>query len=88
MHSVLFWVDPGERQPKWREFDSLVATKVQACEHVLRLSENVWLLDLTKSVLELGWLIALSDRHGLPYRILPFQQKPEWLPDGSYPKTT
>ena len=88
MHSALFWVDPEQQRSDWAEFLRDTNARVKPVEGVLRLSENVWLLNLTISAGELGWLIALAEQRGLSYSILPFERAPEWLPGGSGPKNS
>jgi hypothetical protein len=88
MHSAIFWVDPGDRTSDWGEFLRYAETKAKPSKEVLRLAENVWLLNVAVSPAALGYLIVLADQRGLTYSILPFERVPEWLPAGSGPKTS
>jgi hypothetical protein len=87
MHSVLFAAKiPAEIQD-WQTFLGAAAPKLKQAKGVLRLAENVWLLNLQESVAPLGWLVSLADQRGLSYGILPFQDAPQWLPAGNDPST-
>jgi hypothetical protein len=90
MNSVLFVavIDPNaQRRNDWIEFGRRVAEKITPGPDALRLAENVWLLNLEKSVAGLGWLISAAEDQALSYGILPFERKPVWLPAGFYPDT-
>jgi hypothetical protein len=87
MHSALFVANVPEAHDGWPKFLEIVQTKVRPSKDALRLAENVWLLNLQESVAPLGWLVAQADRFAIPYGILPFENKPEWLPAGFYPST-
>jgi hypothetical protein len=88
MQSALFWVDPGQHRADWGKFVEFAEAKTKPRKGILRLSENVWLIDVSVSAAPLGYLIALADQQGLAYSILPFERAPEWLPAGSGPKTS
>ena len=89
MHSVLFVATITSQGSEWEGFIRKVEPKLAKCEGVERLAENIWLLDLQKSVASLAWLVTgAEDRGTVAYRILPFEHAPEWLPVGSDPKTT
>jgi hypothetical protein len=91
MNSVLFVavIDPNaRRRHDWIEFGKSVADKISPGPDAMQLAENVWLLNLEKSVSALGWLISLAEDRAFSYGILPFERKPIWLPAGFYPGTT
>jgi hypothetical protein len=91
MNSVLFVavVDPdAPRRHDWIEFGKSIAEKITPGPDAMRLAENVWLLNLEKSVSALGWLISSAEDRALSYGILPFERKPVWLPAGFYPGTS
>ena len=88
MHSALFVAQVWGKDPiKWGEF--LMKAKVGLRKHpgVLRLAENVWLMNFQESPVSLSWFVCAADIHGIPYGILPFERAPEWLPVGFDPKT-
>jgi hypothetical protein len=88
MHSVLFAAKIPPERNDWSGFLGAAATKLKPAKGVVRLAENVWLLNLQESIAPLGWLVSLADRAGFAYGILPFQDAPEWLPAGTDPSTT
>ncbi len=87
MHSVLFVATIPPQTTAWAEFVPLAEDKVPRHEGVAQLAENVWLLNLQKSVAPLGWLVALAEQMGVSYGLLPFERAPEWLPAGFCPET-
>lgn len=90
MHSVMFVATVGPTAQAWDEFVAFVDNSVKTTEHVIRLSENIWLLHLAKSKIAtaaLGTLIYRADAKGVSYGILPFEHAPEWLPGGFDPKS-
>lgn len=87
MHSPLFVTEIPKDDDKWRLFVDGVKHKIKNVEGVLRLGENVWLLNLQKSVASLGWLIGHAEGQGIAYGLLPFENAPQWLPGGFDPKT-
>ena len=88
MHSALFVATIPPEREIWDEYAGFVLPKLYQCEGVQRLSENVWLLDLQKSVASLGWLVSLAEQRAIGYGLLPFEHAPEWLPAGFDPNTT
>jgi len=54
---------------------------------VLRLAENIWLLNFEETLTALGLLIAAADSQKVSYGLLPFEHAPEWLPGGFDPNT-
>jgi hypothetical protein len=87
MHSVLFVARIGEVDA-WQKFVSFVLPKVRQAKGVMRLGENVWLVNLRENVTVLGYLIAYAEERQIPYGILPFEHEPQWLPAGLNPSTT
>ena len=87
MHSILFVATIPDRGHDWAEFVELATMKLSHCEGVVRLAENVWLLNLQKSVAPLGWLVATAEQKAVAYGALPFEHEPEWLPAGFDPRT-
>lgn len=88
MHSALFIASfPEHQQKNWGDFLATADTRLEKDKNAKRLAENLWLLDLGKSVSALGILIAAADRSGIVYGILPFEHAPEWLPGVFDPKT-
>ena len=88
MHSALFVAELHRSHPSWSPFLSNVHEKTQQIEGIARLGENVWLLDLTTSVEALGVLIYQSHILEIRYAIIPFDEKPQWLPASYSPTTT
>jgi hypothetical protein len=50
---------------------------------VERLSENVWLVNLRIDPLPLILLCNAAHRLGIAFRLLPFDDAPQWLPGGN-----
>jgi hypothetical protein len=90
VHSALFFVKiPSVDQTiAWEDFTKRVDEKLKREKGVLRLAENVWLLNLRESVLSLGVLLGHADQKKFEFGVLPFERAPEWLPDGFDPKTS
>ena len=87
MHSALFVATmPKERDDDWEVFLSRVSTKTKAMTSLVRLAENVWLVDLTKGPGALGYLISFAHEGRMSYGILPFEREPQWLPADFDPK--
>ncbi len=87
MHSILFVATISGHKHDWAEFVEIATTKLSQSEGVVRLAENVWLLNLQKSVAPLGWLVAVAEQKAVSYGLLPFEHEPEWLPAGFDPST-
>jgi hypothetical protein len=87
MHSVLVAIKIPSEVDDWDAFLGTVATKLRQAKGVLRLAENVWLVNLQESVAPLGWIVSLVESKGFSYGILPFQDAPQWLPAGFDPNT-
>ena len=89
MHSVLFVAHIPERpgQGDWDEFLRCATKRAKPNTGVLRLSENVWLIDVSSSFSPLAWLVADAERLKVSYGILPFEHEPRWLPAGFDPRT-
>jgi hypothetical protein len=89
MHSALVWIKMPEApdNQSWPNFLDDVASKQMQGKGVLRLAENVWLLDLQESLAPLGLLVASAEKRGLTYALLPFADAPRWLPASSDPST-
>ena len=87
LHSVLFVASIPDRDIDWRAFARDVEAKLRQAENVVQLAENVWMIDLTVSVVPLGYLVALADTKAVSYGLLPFDDTPRWLPADFDPKT-
>jgi hypothetical protein len=88
MHSAIFYAKPTSQRADWAQFLGHVDKKTENDKTVLRLAENVWLLNLQAAPASLGWLIVYAEQYGIAYGILPFAQAPEWLPASFDPKTS
>jgi hypothetical protein len=91
MKSVLFVarIDPeAPARHDWANFSQDLKEQITQDKNALRLAENVWLLNLEKSLSPLGWLISLAEKNSISYGLLPFEKEPIWLPAGFYPGTT
>jgi hypothetical protein len=88
MHSAIFVVKmPGEfDRQSWPNFLGDIEPKLRNTP-TKRLAENVWQVSFQESPAALAWLVALADRRGLTYGILPLDAAPQWLPDGVDPNT-
>ncbi len=81
MHSALFVATiPKPAINDWRSFLMGIKSFLVPSENVLRLAENVWLINVSASPSPLGFLISLAVQNSIDYGIIPFQQQPEWLP--------
>jgi hypothetical protein len=95
MHSVLFVasipvvdvMNPHPGRALWGRFTTDVDAKTATDLSVLRLAENVWLVDTTKALSSLAWLISFAEVQTVSYGLVPFEHAPVWLPDGFDPKT-
>ena len=87
MHSAMFIATIPPQKEDWGGFVERATAKLSRCEGVVRLAENVWLLNLQKSVAPLGWLVASAEQMGVSYGLLPFERAPEWLPADFDPST-
>lgn len=85
MHSVMFVATIGD-QERWDSFliNVQIAARAQGVE---KLAENAWLLNLQKDTTPLGLLIYAAVGRDVAYRILAFDDEPQWLPADSSPKT-
>ena len=80
MHSVLFVATIPTQRHDWSGFVVLAEQKLAISKGAIRLSENVWLLDLHQSTDSLGWLISLAAQMAISHGLLAFERAPEWLP--------
>jgi hypothetical protein len=88
MHSALFVARfPCTAPTTWGEFLRKAKVTLRTYPNVSRLSENVWLVNLQENPAPLAYLVSAADAIGVAYGILPFQDKPEWLPAGFDPNT-
>ena len=87
MHSVLFVATIPAQHETWMTFVEYAVMKIAKNEAAARLSENVWLLNLQKSVAPFGWLVAKAEQVGIAYGLLTFERAPEWLPASFDPNT-
>jgi hypothetical protein len=92
MHSVLFVATNPNRSQDWDAWIGKIEAKLSPdgnekryAGSIVRLSENVWLINLAKSVEPLGWLTSFAQVHGVTYGLLPFDKEPTWLPSGFLP---
>jgi len=85
MHSVIVVVKIPDRETDWSMFLDALEPKAKRAKSIDRMAPNVWLIDMHKDPAFLGWLLALCDQRGLPFRLLPLEKPPSWLPDGSGP---
>lgn len=97
MHSALFvaeipeenWVtNAPAAHPIWSAFTDAITVRIAENTDVQRLAENVWLVDTTKAISSLAWLISIAENQKIAHRILSIAEPPVWLPVGSCPKTT
>jgi len=87
MHSALIVIQIPTQSADWNGFLGTVATKLRQARGVVRLAENVWLVNSQESPAPLGWLVSLAESGGFAYGILPFQDAPQWLPASLDPST-
>lgn len=82
MHSALFVAQIGRDRKKWSDFLRSAKVGLRTYPNILRLAENVWLVNFQESPVSLSWFVCAADDHEVPYGILPFEHAPEWLPAG------
>lgn len=87
MHSIMFVATIPPERHDW-QFSELSDKRLEQLEGVARLAENVWLLDLTKTVQAFGRLVYTAEQEAISYALLPFEREPEWLPADFDPNTT
>lgn len=87
MHSVLVIIKVTDAE-KWETFLANLEPSIEQATGVYRPAENVWLLNLQKSVAPLEWLVSQAEKRGLPYGILQLADEPQWLPAGFDPTST
>jgi hypothetical protein len=83
MHSALFVAISGANDISWQGLVNSIRAKTKPDEYTVRLADNVWLLNLRKSLSPLAALISLAEQFRIEYAILPFENAPQWLPAGS-----
>jgi hypothetical protein len=71
----------NERDTDWSMFLGALEPKWKRAKNTDRLAQNVWLADMRKDSAFLGWLISLCDQRGIPFRLLPIEKEPVWLPE-------
>jgi len=87
MRSALFVASLPEAVA-WSKFLGFVDGKLQPhAKSIVRIGENVWLLDVASNPAPLAWLVTTAEHHGIRYGILPFDGEPQWLPAGFDPNT-
>lgn len=86
MH-ILFVATVAPENAYWRPFLENVSS-IEQYEGVVRLAENVWLLDLMKSIKAFGLLAHQAESQKVSYGLLAFADAPQWLPASYNPKTT
>ena len=86
MHSALFVaVIPDLEKGNWDAFLAEIFSKLRTAKGVQRLAENVWLAEFASEPTSLAWLVASAERSHVAYRIFPFAEAPQWLPNGYLP---
>jgi len=85
MHSILVVIELPTEGADWSMFLGALEPKARRAKNTDRLAQNVWLIDMHKDPAFLGWLLSLCDQKGFPFRLLPFEKAPQWLPDGAGP---
>jgi hypothetical protein len=90
MHSVIFHAIAPDDQaaPNWRSFIGDVDGKLKPYTNFERLAENVWLVNLRVQPAPLGFLVARAHAFHIEYRLLAFDDAPQWLPDVPDPTST
>jgi hypothetical protein len=90
MHSMLFVVavptDNTTMSQSWqmyRGFIGYATNNLEPFSGVERLAENVWLVNMRIDPLPLALLGSAAHQHGIGFRLLPFAEAPQWLPDAT-----
>jgi hypothetical protein len=79
MHSAIVAIEMPKEDEKWLAF--LNTTGDLTKRHSFQtLAANVWQIDFQSSPGDFAHLVAAAVRHGLAYKILPFDAAPQWLP--------
>lgn len=93
MHSALFVAavpdaDRGyQGRQEWMTYLHMLQSQVVIGQGVVRLAENVWLVNLRHDPGPLAALAFQARAQNIAYGILPFDDEPQWLPDGFDPST-
>ena len=85
MHAALFVASLAPQSLEWASFLDGVDEKLGPRKDVLRLAENVWLLDLHNSEDSLDVLTSAAQAQHIEYGVVPFMRTPHWLPHGFDP---
>lgn len=85
MHSMLIVLnepDAGhmQAQQEWRAFIGYVQNRLQPYTNAERLGSNAWLVNMRTDPLPFALLVAAAHEHSIGYRILAFDDEPQWLP--------
>ncbi len=80
MHSALLVINPQTDQ-EWADLKEYEKRKSAQFEGVVRLAENVWQIDLHKSVGLLGLLVGFAESKGLRFGVLMLEREPVWHPE-------
>jgi hypothetical protein len=82
LQNALFVVTLPEDRNQWSRIRQDIYGRLQGHTDARDLlGENVWLLHLSVSLSPLGQLITACEHVGVAYRLLPFQDEPQWLPN-------
>ncbi len=87
MHTAVFVASLTSKTLDWTAFLEGVDGKLKQAKGVVRLAENVWLLNLQESVEPLGVLIYFAQSKGIAYGVLALERAPQWLPGGFDPSS-
>jgi hypothetical protein len=84
MHSAILHVDvkPTKTYSVNQSIDNVLRVAIDLCstyEGIEELGQGAWLIDLRKSMPFLNEISHLAHKGALPYRVLYFPERPDWI---------
>ena len=84
IHSLLIVVDKMRdathlQEKSWQSFSGRIESILQTAKGIERLSENVFLIPLDNGISPASLIFEAASRHELKYRVLFFEEEPEWV---------
>lgn len=89
MHSALVVATIPDNRRQWDAFLGFLNQKIGNAKSAVWLAENVWLVNLQEpdGPGALGQILATAQNQTVSCGLLPFAQRPEWLPAEFCPST-
>jgi hypothetical protein len=85
MHSVLLVIEKpdiskADNNQAWLAFQNTLLEILKSYENTQRLDENSLLINLNSDLPAFCSLINVADTRKLSYRVLFFEEEPQWIP--------